>query len=99
MSPGERRKQRKKHSKPIVEKFLDWVEKSPFYGKNALAKAVEYTLNQVNGQQAFLKDERIEIDNNPAEMLLVMRTQRCAFFIIWAYRTRNLILYAYSVNI
>ena len=67
MSPGKRRKQRKKHSKPIVEKFLDWVEKSPFYGKNALAKAAEYTLNRVNGLKAFLNDGRIEIDNNPAE--------------------------------
>ncbi len=64
---GKRRKQRKKHSKPIVEKFLDWVEKSPFYGKNALAKAAEYTLNRVNGLKAFLNDGRIEIDNNLAE--------------------------------
>ncbi|WP_231630245.1 transposase [Lysinibacillus sp. ZYM-1] len=67
MSPGKRRKQHKKHSKPIVEKFLDWVEKSLFYGKNALAKAAEYTLNRVNGLKAFLNDGRIEIDNNPAE--------------------------------
>lgn len=51
----------------IVEKFLDLVEKSPFYGKNALAKAAEYTLNGVNGLKAFLNDGRIEIDNNLAE--------------------------------
>ena len=67
MSPSKRRKKRQKYSKPIVEKFLDWVEKSPFFGKNALAKAAEYTLNRANGLKAFLMDGRIEIDNNPAE--------------------------------
>ena len=54
LSPSKRRKKRQKYSKPIVEKFLEWVEKSPFYGKNALAKAAEYTLNRANGLKAFL---------------------------------------------
>lgn len=67
LSPSKRRKKRQKYSKPIVEKFLEWVDKSPFYGKNALAKAAEYTLNRLNGLKAFLMDGRIEIDNNPAE--------------------------------
>ncbi|WP_077300596.1 IS66 family transposase [Virgibacillus pantothenticus] len=67
LAPSKRRKERQKYSKPIVEEFLDWVEKSPFYGKNALAKAADYTLNRVNGLKAFLMDGRIEIDNNPAE--------------------------------
>ncbi|MCM3118871.1 IS66 family transposase [Neobacillus sp. MER 74] len=67
LSPSMRRKQRQKHSKPIVDKFLEWVETSPFFGKNALAKAAEYTLNRANGLRAFLNDGRIEIDNNPAE--------------------------------
>lgn len=67
LSPSKRRKKRKKYSKPIVDEFLDWVENAPFYSKNALAKAAEYTLNRVNGLKAFLSDGRIEIDNNPAE--------------------------------
>jgi transposase len=50
-----------------VEEFLRWVDTSPFFGKNALAKAAEYTMNRVNGLKAFLHDGRIEIDNNPAE--------------------------------
>lgn len=66
-SSSKRRKLRNKYSKPIVEKFLKWVEESPFYGKNALAKAAEYTLNRVQELKAFLQDGRIEIDNNPAE--------------------------------
>ncbi len=67
LSPSKRRKKRQKYSKPIVEKFLKWVESSPFFGKNALAKAAEYTLNRAKGLKAFLTDGRIEIDNNPAE--------------------------------
>lgn len=67
LSPSKRRKRRQKYSKPIVEKFLNWVETSPFFGKNALAKAAEYTLNRAGGLKAFLYDGRIEIDNNPAE--------------------------------
>lgn len=67
LSPSKRRKKRQKYSKPIVDKFLKWVETSPFYGKNALAKAAEYTLNRANGLKEFLNDGRIEIDNNPAE--------------------------------
>ncbi|MEQ6356996.1 transposase domain-containing protein [Lysinibacillus sp. M3] len=30
----------------MVEKFLKWVDESPFFGKNALAKVAEYTLNR-----------------------------------------------------
>ncbi len=67
MSPSKRRKKRQKYSKPIVEEFLDWIEKSLFYGKNALAKAADYTLKRSNGLKAFLFDGRIEMDNNPAE--------------------------------
>ncbi|KWZ85151.1 hypothetical protein HMPREF3213_00584 [Heyndrickxia coagulans] len=67
LPPSKRRKNRQKYSRPIVEKFRDWVEKSPFYGKSALAKAAEYTLNRVDGLKAFLNDGRIEINNNPAE--------------------------------
>lgn len=67
LSSGKRRKSRQKYSKPIVEKFLKWVDESPFFGKNALAKAAEYTLNRRHGLKAFLFDGRIEMDNNPAE--------------------------------
>ena len=67
LSPSKRRKKRQKYSKPIVQQFFNWVETSPFFGKNALAKAAEYTLNLANGLKEFLNDGRIEIDNNPAE--------------------------------
>lgn len=67
LPPGKRRKARQKYSKPIVEQFLQWINASPFYGKNALAKAAEYTLNRGEGLKEFLYDGRIEIDNNTAE--------------------------------
>ncbi len=67
LSPEERQKARQERSKPIVEEFFKWIEESPFFGKNALAKAAEYTLNRADGLKVFLSDGRIEIDNNPAE--------------------------------
>lgn len=67
LRPGKRRKARRKHSKPIVEEFLKWVDASPFFGKSAIAKAAEYTLKRTDELKAFLFDGRIEIDNNPAE--------------------------------
>ncbi|WP_339176084.1 IS66 family transposase [Solibacillus sp. FSL R5-0691] len=67
LSPRKREKARQKESKPILEEFFNWIETSPFFGKNALAKAAEYTLNRAAGLKAFLDDGRLEIDNNPAE--------------------------------
>ncbi|GEK35674.1 IS66 family transposase [Kurthia sibirica] len=67
LSPGKRRKMRRKKSKPIVKEFFKWVDESPFFGKSALAIAAEYTLNRVDELRIFLNDGRIEIDNNPAE--------------------------------
>ena len=56
-----------KYSKPIVDEFFQWIDASPFFGKSALAKATEYTLNRADRLKAFLYDGRIEIDNNPAK--------------------------------
>lgn len=67
LRPGKRRKARQKYSKPIVEKFFKWIDKSPFFGKSTLAKAAGYTLKRMDALKAFLFDGRIEIDNNPAE--------------------------------
>ena len=50
-----------------MEEFFNWIDQPPFYGKNALTKAAEYTLNRQEELKAFLLDGRIEMDNNPAE--------------------------------
>ncbi|MFJ7982479.1 transposase [Lysinibacillus xylanilyticus] len=44
LSPGKRRKAQQKQSKPIVEKFQEWVDKSPFFGKNTLDKVSKTVL-------------------------------------------------------
>lgn len=67
LSPGKRRKMRKKHSRPIVDEFLNWIDQSMFVGSSALATASNYTLKHRSGLRKFLDDGRIEIDNNPAE--------------------------------
>lgn len=51
----------------IANEFFAWIDHSPFFGKNALAKAAEYTLSRAGGLKAFLDDGHLEIDNNPAE--------------------------------
>ncbi|MFJ8100498.1 MULTISPECIES: transposase [unclassified Lysinibacillus] len=67
LSPGKRRKAQQKQSKPIVEKFQEWVDKSPFFGKNTLDKVSKNTLNRVHRLKVSLFDGRIGIDNNPVE--------------------------------
>ena len=66
-SPKRRRKMRRKHSMTVITEFFEWIETSPFFGKNALATAAEYTLKRRKELQAFLHNGQIEIDNNPAE--------------------------------
>ena len=67
LSAKNRLKMRRKYSKPIVEEFFKWIEDSPFFGSNAIAKAAEYTLNRKEALKVFLNNGRVEIDNNPAE--------------------------------
>lgn len=67
LPPKQRQKMRWKYARKIIRKFFKWLEKSSFYGKNALATATEYTLNRKHALKAFLYNGQIEIDNNPAE--------------------------------
>ncbi|EOW8912845.1 IS66 family transposase [Listeria monocytogenes] len=67
LPPEERQQMRQKESKPIVDEFFAWIDRAPFFGKNALAKAAEYTLSRADGLKAFLDNGHLEIDNNPAE--------------------------------
>lgn len=67
LSPEERVKIRQQESKPIVDEFFEWVDCSPFFGKNALAKAADYTLNRKVALKRFLNNGYIAIGNNAAE--------------------------------
>ena len=49
-----------------MDEFFDWIDHSPFFGKNALAKAARYTLSRAVGLKAFLDAGHL-IYNNSAE--------------------------------
>ncbi|WP_425393923.1 IS66 family transposase [Caryophanon tenue] len=67
LSADERVKVRQEEAKPLILEFFDWVDRSPFFGKNAIAKAAEYTLNRKQALMVFLENGHVLIDNNPAE--------------------------------
>ena len=67
LSADERVKIRQEEAKPLILEFFDWIDRSPFFGKNAIAKAAEYTLNRKQALMVFLENGHVLIDNNPAE--------------------------------
>lgn len=67
LSPEERVQIRQQEAKPIVYEFFEWIDRSPFFGKNAIAKAAEYTLSRKEALMVFLENGYVAIDNNPAE--------------------------------
>jgi len=67
LSPDDRLKQRNKLSKPVLDKFYEWVGTvSPLAGSK-LAQAIGYAINQKERLSAFLLDGRIEISTNRIE--------------------------------
>lgn len=69
LSAEERKNQRQKRSKPILDAFWSWVDsnKDNCLPKSKLYKAFGYALNQKEGLMNFLKDGNIAITNNLAE--------------------------------
>ncbi|MDQ0111947.1 IS66 family transposase [Paenibacillus harenae] len=68
-SPEERYAERKKRSLPILEAYSVWLkqQRSQTLPKSLVGKAIAYSLNQWEKWTAFLKDGRLEIDNNRSE--------------------------------
>lgn len=68
-TPEERYKIRLERSRPIMEAFLAWLkQQSPrVLPKSAFGKAISYCRNQWDKLEAFLKDGRLELDNNRSE--------------------------------
>jgi len=68
-SPEERQAVRMERSKPILEAYLAWLQKqrSRTLPKSLLGQAIAYSLNQWDKLTAFLKDGRLELDNNRSE--------------------------------
>ena len=67
LSPEERVQIRQQESKPIIEEFFDWINRSPFFSKNAIGKAANYTLSRKEELMLFLENGHVALDNNPAE--------------------------------
>jgi transposase len=67
--PEERREERLKHSKPIIDAFFEWVETVSLgvVGNSLLSKAFNYAKNQKSYLYNYLEDGRISIDNNATE--------------------------------
>lgn len=69
LTPEERQALRDKKSKPILNKLKEWLEKtmrgSPPQGK--LGKGIKYMIDRWEELTNFLKDGRLEIDNNGVE--------------------------------
>jgi transposase len=69
VAPEERYKIRLEQSGPILDAFLAWLhtQQSRALPKSVFGKAITYCLNQWEKLNAFLKDGRLEIDNNRSE--------------------------------
>lgn len=60
---------RMERSKPILDAYLAWLkqQRSRTLPKSLLGQAIAYSLNKWDKLIAFLKDGRLEIDNNRSE--------------------------------
>ncbi|MEG0451382.1 MAG: transposase, partial [Lysinibacillus sp.] len=67
LSSEERVQVRQQEAKPIVDEFFDWIDRSPFFSKKAIAKAAVYTLSRMSELKVFIENGDVAIDNNPAE--------------------------------
>lgn len=68
-TPEERHKVREAQSRPVLEAYQTWLrqQKSRTMPKSLIGQAIAYSLNQWDKLTAFLKDGRLEIDNNRSE--------------------------------
>ena len=63
----ERYKKRLKIIKPLIDEFFAWLEPLPVSGKNKLAEAICYALNEKTYLYTFLENGNVPMDNNRAE--------------------------------
>ena len=69
LSFEERKPFREEQARPVWEAVLAWAQNAVKQAltKSSLANALNYTLNQAEALQRYLKDSRLEISNNRAE--------------------------------
>jgi transposase len=68
-TPAERTTIRMARSRPILDAFSAWLrtQRSRVLPKSKLGEAIIYCQNQWEKLEAFMKDGRLEIDNNRSE--------------------------------
>ncbi|ULO10088.1 IS66 family transposase [Paenibacillus sp. 19GGS1-52] len=68
-APEERYNIRMERSRPILDAYLAWLkqQRSRTLPKSLLGQAIAYSMNQWEKLTAFLKDGRLELDNNRSE--------------------------------
>lgn len=67
LSPDERKKERERLSKPLIDEFFTWADSLNALPKSLLGIAVYYAQSQRQYLKAYLLDGRLEISNNRAE--------------------------------
>ena len=67
LSPEERKVQRLKQEKPVLDAMLAWANTRNAAPKSKLGEALGYLMNQWADLIAYLQDGRIELSNNRAE--------------------------------
>jgi len=67
LTAEERKAEREKISKPIVDEFYSWAASLGALPKNLLGQAIHYAFSQREYLERFLLDGRLEISNNRAE--------------------------------
>ena len=67
MTPEQKKEERRRRSKPILEDFFAWLDTVPTASKSDLDKAIRYALNEKLYLTRFLEDGNIPLSNNHAE--------------------------------
>ena len=67
--PDERQRHREAHAAPLITDLKAWLDATlpKLSGKSDLAKAMRYALSRWAALTCYLRDGRVEIDNNAAE--------------------------------
>ena len=67
LPPEERKKERLRVVKPLVDDLLVWARETPVLKGSSTAKGITYIQNQWQTFEPFFEDGRIELTNNRAE--------------------------------
>ncbi len=69
LSFDDRQSLRQQQARPVLHTFKQWLvrEKDNVLPKTPIGKAINYSLNRIDGLSIYISDGRLAIDNNPIE--------------------------------